>query len=62
LRDWLKKHNLKVEQVQEFTPTPMTLSTCMYYTGLNYWTGKPVYIPKPGEIRKQKDIILSLFK
>ena len=62
LRDWLKQHNLKVEQVQEFTPTPMTLSTCMYYTGLNYWTGKPVYIPKPGEIRKQKDIILSLFK
>lgn len=59
LRDWLKKHKLKVEQVQEFTPTPMTLSTCMYYTGLDYWTEKPIYIPKPGEIRKQKNIILS---
>lgn len=62
LCEWLNKHNLKVEQVQEFTPTPMTLSTCMYYTGLDYWTENPIYIPKPGEIRKQKNIILSLIK
>ena len=58
LRAWLMKHNLRVEQVQEFTPTPMTVSTCMYYTGLDYQTGKPIHIPKPGEIRKQKELAL----
>lgn len=58
LRDWLKKHNIRVEQVQEFTPTPMTISTCMYYTGLDYDTGKPIHIPKPGEVRHQKELVL----
>ncbi|HNQ44111.1 MAG TPA: radical SAM protein, partial [Candidatus Cloacimonadota bacterium] len=58
LRDWLRKHHLKVEQVQEFTPTPMTISTCMYYTGMDFETGMPIHIPSPGEIRKQKNLIL----
>ncbi len=34
------------EQVQDFYPTPSTLSTCMYYTGLDPRTKKPVYVPK----------------
>jgi uncharacterized radical SAM protein YgiQ len=42
----LKKLGLKVEQVQDFTPTPGTLSTCMYYTGINPETGKKVHIPR----------------
>ncbi len=42
----LKKLGLKVEQVQDFTPTPGTLSTCMFYTGINPETGKPVYVPR----------------
>lgn len=58
LRRWLKRNRLKVEQVQEFTPTPMTLSTCMYYTGLDCQTGKPIHVPKPGEIRRQKQLAL----
>lgn len=58
LRDWLVRHRIIVEQVQEFTPTPMTISTCMYYTGLDFDNGKPIHIPKPGEIRKQKELIL----
>jgi uncharacterized radical SAM protein YgiQ len=58
LRNWLKANNLRVEQVQEFTPTPMTISTCMYYTGLDFDTGKPVHVPKPGEVRKQKELAL----
>jgi uncharacterized radical SAM protein YgiQ len=58
LRKWLVKNRLRVEQVQEFTPTPMTISTCMYYTGLDYETGKPIHIPKPGEIRRQKELAL----
>lgn len=58
MRKWLIKNRIKVEQVQEFTPTPMTISTSMYYTGLDYETGKPIHVPKPSEVRKQKEIIM----
>ena len=34
------------EQVQDFIPTPGSLSTCMYYTGINPLDGKPVYVAK----------------
>ena len=34
------------EQVQDFYPTPSTMSTCMYYTGIDPRTGKKVYVPK----------------
>ncbi len=59
LKHWLDAHNIQVEQVQEFTPTPMTISTCMYYTGLDFETGEPIHIPSPGEIRKQKELIVK---
>lgn len=38
-----KKLGYKLEQVQDFTPTPMTLATEMYYTGLNPYTLEPVF-------------------
>ena len=38
-----KDLNLKLEQVQDFTPTPMTLSTEIYYTGIHPYTLKPVF-------------------
>ena len=38
--------NHYTEQVQAFTPTPMTISTCMYYTELNPFTMKKIYVPK----------------
>ncbi len=41
------------EQVQDFTPTPMTLATTMFYTGLNPYTMEPVYVAKTKE-EKQK--------
>ena len=41
----LKTLGLIVEQVQDFTPTPGTLSTCMFYTGINPGNGKAVYVP-----------------
>jgi uncharacterized radical SAM protein YgiQ len=59
LRNWLRKNRIKVEQVQEFTPTPMSISTCMYYTGLDYYTGESIHIPSPGEVRRQKELILG---
>lgn len=55
----LKRYRLKVEQVQDFTPTPGTLSTCMYYTGMNPFTGKAVYVPRSDkEKRLQKALLL----
>jgi len=51
---YLLKNNIRLEQIQEFTPTPMTLSTCMYFTGMDWETGKPIHVPKGREIRLQK--------
>jgi len=41
---WLKKHKYSPEQVQDFYPTPGTISTVMYYTGIHPMTGKSVYV------------------
>ena len=41
---WLKKWGYSPEQVQDFYPTPGTISTVMYYTGIHPMTGKPVYV------------------
>ena len=41
---WLKKWGYSPEQVQDFYPTPGTVSTVMYYTGMNPLTGKAVYV------------------
>jgi uncharacterized radical SAM protein YgiQ len=57
---FLKRHNLRVEQVQEFTPTPGTLSTCIYYTGKDPFTGQPVHVPTSDlEKRLQKALLLQ---
>jgi uncharacterized radical SAM protein YgiQ len=42
----LKKLDLKVEQVQDFTPTPGTLSTCMFFTGIDPESGRKVHVPR----------------
>jgi radical SAM superfamily enzyme YgiQ (UPF0313 family) len=47
---------IRPEQVQDFTPTPMTLATLMYYTGYDPYTGKKVYVArKIEEKRRQKE-------
>ena len=52
----LKSLRIRPEQVQDFTPTPMTLSTLMYYTGLDPYTGKKVYVARNiEEKRRQKE-------
>ncbi|HMF32869.1 MAG TPA: DUF3362 domain-containing protein, partial [Candidatus Lokiarchaeia archaeon] len=49
-----------VEKVQIFTPTPMSVSTCMYYTGLNPFTLEPVYVPYTyNEKKRQKNILFK---
>ena len=56
LADEVKSLNLRPEQVQDFTPTPMTLSSLIYYTGVDPYNGKPVYVARdPGEKKRQKD-------
>ena len=48
-----KNINYKPEQVQSFTPTPMTLSTTMFYTGINPFTGERIF---SAENKADKDI------
>jgi radical SAM superfamily enzyme YgiQ (UPF0313 family) len=44
-----KNLNLKLEQVQDFTPSPMTLATEIYYTGVHPYTLEPIYTAKTKE-------------
>ncbi len=44
LAEYLNKHKLSPEQVQDFYPTPGSISTCMYYTGLDPRTMNSVYV------------------
>ena len=47
--------NFKLEQIQDFTPTPMTLATTMFYTGLNPYTMQPVYVAKTREEKRKQN-------
>lgn len=53
LAERCRQMHYRPEQVQDFTPTPMTLATTMFYTGLNPYTMEPVYVAKTKE-EKQK--------
>ncbi len=56
---YLKRHRLKVEQVQDFTPTPGSLSTCIYHTGRDPFSGKKIHIPRTAKERRlQKALLL----
>lgn len=55
---YIKKHNLHPEQVQDFYPTPFTISTCMFHTGLDPFTMEEVYVPRdPEEKRMQRALL-----
>jgi uncharacterized radical SAM protein YgiQ len=56
----LKRYGLRVEQVQDFTPTPGTLATCIYHTGIDPFTGKGVYVPRSDREKiLQKALLLA---
>lgn len=58
LAEYLRDLGYMPEQVQDFYPTPSTISTCMYYTGLDPRTMKKVYVPKsPHEKAMQRALI-----
>ena len=58
LAEYLCKHKLNPDQVQDFYPTPGTVSTCMYYTGIDPLSMKPVHVTKnPHEKAMQRALI-----
>jgi len=58
LAQWLNKTGRQPEQVQDFYPTPGTLSTCMYYTGLDPRTMEEIYVPRsPHEKELQRALL-----
>ncbi len=58
LAEYIRDLGYCPEQVQDFYPTPSTISTCMYYTGLDPRTMKKVYVPKsPHEKAMQRALI-----
>ena len=59
---FLKSQGLHPEQVQDFYPTPGTISTCMFYTGLDPYTLKEIYVPKTAEEKAEQRVLLQYFK
>ena len=58
LAEYLRDLGYMPEQVQDFYPTPSTISTCMYYTGVDPRTMEPVYVPiSPHEKAMQRALI-----
>ncbi len=57
LAEYLRDNQLYTEQVQDFTPTPLTVSTAMYYTGLDPFTLAPVHVPRGREKRIQRAML-----
>jgi len=59
LSDYLAENGWRPQQVQDFTPTPMTLATDMYYSGFHPNTGKPVHIPKDADEKAMQRALLQ---
>ncbi|MGN0799338.1 MAG: YgiQ family radical SAM protein [Christensenellales bacterium] len=61
LAEYLKRTGQRPEQVQDFYPTPGTLSTCMYYTGFDPRTGERVYVPKSASEKAMQRALMQYF-
>ena len=57
LAEYIRDHHLYTDQVQDFTPTPMTASTCMYHTGIDPFSMDRVHVPKGEEKRIQRALL-----
>ena len=58
---FLKKEGMHPEQVQDFYPTPGTISTCMFYTGLDPATMQKVYVPKTATEKAEQRALLQYY-
>lgn len=62
LAEETKRMHYHPEQVQDFTPTPMTLSTTMFYTGIDPFTMQPVYVARTPEEKKKQNSYFFWYK
>ncbi len=53
----IKKHKVTPQQVQDFYPTPGSVSTTMYHTGMDPFTMEKIHVPDPGEKRLQRSLM-----
>lgn len=58
---FLKKNKIRPEQVQDFYPTPGTISTCMFYTGIDPYTMEEVYVAKDAHEKAMQRALLQYF-
>src|SRR5262249_2621484 len=59
---FLKRNGYRPDQVQDFIPAPFDIATCMYYTGLDPFTGQGVHIARHLRDRKVQRALLQFFK
>ncbi len=59
---FLKRNHYEPDQVQDFIPSPFDIAACMYHTGLDPFTKKPVYIAKHLRDRKLQRALMQFFK
>ncbi len=59
---YMKKTGFVPDQVQQFYPTPGTIATCMYYTGVHPETGEEVYVPKSKKEMAMQRALLQFYK
>lgn len=57
-----KDLNFRLEQVQDFTPTPMTLATEMFYSGYNPYTGRKIYTPRTHEEKERQRMFFFWYR
>ncbi len=59
---FLKQNGYKPDQVQDFIPAPLDIATCMYYTGVDPFTKKPVVIARKLRDRRTQRALMQFFK
>ncbi len=59
---FLKRNGYKPDQVQDFIPAPLDVATCMYYTEMDPFTKKPVFVAKALRDRKTQRALMQFFK
>lgn len=62
IHDYLRQKGWKLQQVQAFIPTPMTLATAMYWTGIDPMTKRPLFVAKEWKDRKLQQALLQSHK
>lgn len=62
LAKFLKEARIHPDQVQDFYPTPGTVATCMYHTGIDPISGEAVYVPKTTEEKTMQRALLQYYK